>query len=93
MTNKKWSMEFNPKVIKELKKLDKQAQIKIINYLEFILDNCDDPRMLGKPLKSGAKNIWRYRAGNYRILCELQDAKMIILVVAVGDRKEIYEKN
>ena len=57
MMNKKWSIEFKPKAVKELKKLDKKPQAKIINYLEFIIENFEDPRMVGKALVGKATNI------------------------------------
>lgn len=62
---------------------------KIKVYLEKV-EALDNPRTLGKPLKSRFKGLWRYRVGNYRIVCEIQDQDLIVLVVRVANRKEIY---
>ena len=52
----------------------------------------DDPRQLGKPLKGQHSELWRYRVGDYRVVCDLRDEVLVVLVVRIGHRKEVYEK-
>lgn len=55
------------------------------------IEGCENPRKKGKPLKGNLKNQWRYRIGNYRILCRIEDYKVIVLVLNVGHKKEVYK--
>ena len=86
-----WTVEIDSYAEKALNKLDKPIQIKIRHYLEN-LERMDNPRQLGKALRGNLKGAWRYRVGNYRILCNIQDDKIIILVVDVAHRKNVYKK-
>ena len=86
-----WQIKFDPRAIKELKKIDKVAQKRIFNYLRKKIAIEENPRIFGKSLKGDKKGLWRYRVGNYRIICELQDKNMIVLVIKVGHRKSIYK--
>lgn len=88
-----WQIEFTSASIKQLKKLGPEPSKTIIKYLRQNVSTLDNPRQLGKVLK-GSKlgNLWRYRVGDYRILCELQDDKLVILIVEVGNRKDIYKR-
>jgi mRNA interferase RelE/StbE len=63
----------------------------ILRYLRERIANCDDPRRFGKALSHNKADLWRYRVGDYRIICEIQDRKLVVLVIAVGHRREIYE--
>jgi len=80
--------------IKDLKKIDKSQAKIIINWIEKNLNNCSNPRHISsyKNLTGNLKGHVRYRIGSYRIICEIQDDKLIIIAVAVGHRKEIYKK-
>ena len=86
-----WVYRFDGRALKELKKLDRQAQTQIIACLDERVAVNEDPRRFGKPLKANLAGLWRYRVGNYRILCQITDAELLVLVVAVGNRKNIYE--
>jgi len=77
--------------LKELKKLGHQAQRDIVAYLDEWVAGDADPRRFGKGLKADLAGLWRYRVGNYRILCQIKDQKLLVLVVAVGHRKDVYE--
>lgn len=90
--NKKWVVEFKPSAFKELSKLDKNIQEKIFKYFEKLSNNDLTPRAYGLQLQGKHKGLWRYRVSDYRIICEIQDNKLIILVLGVGHRKEIYSK-
>lgn len=77
---------------KELKKLDKYTQKIILLWLQKNLDGCTDPRIHGKALTANKVGQWRYRVGDYRILASIEDDKLVILVIAVGHRREVYSK-
>ena len=76
--------------MKELRKLGKQAQREIVDYLDERVAGEGDPRCFGKGLKADLAGLWRYRVGDYRILCQIQDGEMLVLVVAVGHRRDVY---
>lgn len=85
-----WKIEWDSKALKEAKKLDRKARKKIVEYLEKRVLASQNPYQLGKPLKGNKAGIWRYRVGDYRILCQIEDEVLIILIIAVGHRKDIY---
>ena len=86
-----WDYKISEPALKQLKKLDKQAAAKIIRYLDERILGTEDPRQWGKQLKGELNNIWRYRSGDCRILCQLQDEVFIVLVLKAGHCKDIYE--
>ena len=75
---------------KQLKKLDKFIAGMIIGWLKKNLEGCSDPRQHGKALTANRSGQWRYRVGDYRIIAEIQDDKIIILILTIGHRREIY---
>ncbi len=75
-----------------MKKLDKTAQFQILDYFDNRIALADDPRSLGKPLKSTFSGLWRYRIGDYRAICRIEDEKFVILVVRVAHRSKVYKK-
>ncbi|NKB64898.1 MAG: type II toxin-antitoxin system mRNA interferase toxin, RelE/StbE family [Gammaproteobacteria bacterium] len=85
-----WIIEFDPQVEKDLKKLSQKDKHRIFDFLENRLSHFESPRQSGKPLKGKKLEIWRYRVGNHRLLCEIQDNVLRILVLKIGHRKEIY---
>jgi mRNA interferase RelE/StbE len=87
----KWVYRFDARALKELKKLGTQAQRDLISYLDDRVLGEGNPRKLGTPLKGNLTGLWRYRVGDYRILCQIKDSELLILVVAVGNRKDIYD--
>lgn len=92
MTNKPlWELTFSKEARKDLKKLDKPIQKRLISYLKERVMTLEDPRTLGKSLGHEMSHIWRYRVGDYRILCEIIDQTLCIEVVQAGHRKEIYD--
>ena len=74
---------------KQLKKLDNSVKRKILDYMDDV-EKLADPRARGKSLVGNLSGFWRYRVGDYRVLCKIQDEKLIVLVVDIGHRKEIY---
>ena len=86
-----WVYRFDERALKDLRKLGKQAQREIIEYLDERIAGDQDPRRFGKGLKAELAEFWRYRVRNYRILCQIQDGELVVLVVAVGHRKDVYD--
>lgn len=86
-----WVYRFDQRALKELKKLAKEAQREIVAYLEERVAGDADPRRFGKGLKADLAGLWRYRVGDFRILCQIVDGELLVLVVAVGHRRNIYE--
>lgn len=75
---------------KQLAKLDNSVKKRILDYMDEIA-NLSDPRSKGKMLVGDLKGFWRYRVGDYRLICRIHDEELEILVVEVGHRKEIYD--
>lgn len=82
-----YKVEFSKKSLKQLKKLDRQIQRLIISWIEKHLDGTDNPRGHGKGLTGNRVNEWRYRIGDYRLICDIQDGNLVILALEVGHRK------
>ena len=85
-----YCVEYTKTSVKQLKKMDRKIAAFIISYIDEKLVNCEDPRINGKALKGNYNDIWRYRVGDYRILAKIDDHRVIITVVEIGHRKEIY---
>lgn len=86
-----WRVEYSERAVKELKKLDKYTAKLILAWIEKNLEGCTDPRVHGKGLTANRSGQWRYRIGDYRLLAEIQDNKLVILALPVGHRREVYE--
>ena len=87
----KYTVEYTPRAVKDLKKLDKPTRALIWGWIAKNLVDCENPRQHGKGLTANRSGEWRYRVGDYRILADIQDDKIVILVLTVGHRREIYE--
>ena len=83
-------VKFEAKAEKEFLTLTKSAQIQILKYLKKI-ENLENPRDFGKALSGNLKNYWRYRVGDYRLICKIQENELIIVVVAINRISKIYE--
>jgi len=86
-----FSVEYTDRFGKEFKKLDKFTQKMIKAWIQKHIEGCDDPRASGKALTADKRGPWRYRIGDYRLICEIQDDKLIILALRIGHRCEVYE--
>lgn len=86
-----WTIEYDEEAVRDLKKLDRQAQREILDYMERRIGRAEEQRPFGKPLRHSKFGLWRYRVRDYRIICQLRQAKLIVLVVAVGHRSAVYE--
>lgn len=86
-----WKIKFDRDVEKDLRKIDRSAQKKILSYLRNKIACSANPRQIGKPLKGKLSNLWRYRVDHYRIICRIEDKELTLLVVRIGHRKNVYD--
>ncbi|MCF0242088.1 MAG: type II toxin-antitoxin system RelE/ParE family toxin [Treponema sp.] len=84
------TLEYTKESAKEFKKLDKTVAVRIKKYMDEVAA-LKDPRSRGKGLVGNLSGYWRYRVGDYRILCRIQDDKLVIIVVEIGHRRNVYE--
>ena len=86
-----YSIEFAPEAVRELSKLDKPVSQRILKFLRDRLATIKNPRSIGSALK-GSKlgEFWKYRVGDYRIICHIEDKRLLILVLRIGHRREVY---
>ncbi|MEN8243539.1 MAG: type II toxin-antitoxin system RelE/ParE family toxin [Thermodesulfobacteriota bacterium] len=87
-----WTVRISDLAEKQLHKLDRPVQRRILDWLFDRIEGCKNPRHFGEPLKGDYAGLWRYRVGSYRILCKIQDRKIRVLVLTVGHRREIYKR-
>lgn len=87
----KYRVETTSRFDKEFKKLDKYTMKMIKAWIDKNLVNCDDPRIHGKALTANRSGQWRYRIGDYRLLCLIEDNNLVILALSVGHRREVYK--
>jgi mRNA interferase RelE/StbE len=86
-----YKVEFSERAFKEFGKLDRYTQKLIYAWIKKHLVHNENPRSLGKPLVGNKSGQWRYRIGDYRLLCLIEDDKLIILVLGVGHRSKNYK--
>ncbi len=86
-----WRVEFDAGAKRDLEKVDKTIALRITKFLRERVGQLDDPRSIGEALKgSRLGDFWRYRVGDYRIICDLQNQRLLVLVLRIGHRREIY---
>jgi len=85
-----YNVETTERFDKEFKKLDKYTQRMIKAWIEKNLVSCSDPYQQGKGLTANQSGYWRYRIGDYRLICEIQEKRLVILALTVGHRREVY---
>jgi mRNA interferase RelE/StbE len=86
-----WRVEFNPDAARDLRKLGHVGQRLVLNYLRKRIATTEDPRRFGHALVGDLKGLWRYRVGDFRILVSIEDDRLLVLVVTVGHRREVYD--
>lgn len=86
-----WTINYSDRALKSLRKMDKQNARRIVDFMDLRIAVAADPRHSGKPLKGELGEFWRYRVGDYRILCEISDDELIILAATIGHRREVYD--
>jgi len=86
-----WKVEIDPSAVRELRKIDQQQARRILTFLHERVALLDDPRSIGQALKgSRLGSYWKYRVGDYRIISSIEDAALRILVVRIGNRRDVY---
>ena len=84
-----WRVEWDERAVGDAKKLDKPVRRRVARFLRGRIATEGDPRRIGKALV-GASGLWRYRVGDYRIVCRIEDEHAVVLVMAVGHRSSVY---
>ncbi len=87
-----YKVVFSEHALKDLKKLDRQTAAMILGWVRKNLEGCDNPRQHGKALSANRSGQWRYRVGDYRLLAQIQDTVITILILNVGHRSDVYDK-
>jgi mRNA interferase RelE/StbE len=88
-----WTIEIDPRAAKQFEKLDSRTAARLRDYLRDRVATLDNPRQLGKALQgSTLGEFWVYRVGDYRIICDVQDRRLVVLVLALGNRREVYRR-
>ena len=85
-----WTIDYTQTARNQLKKLDKTVARRIADFLDDRVAKQEDPRTLGKALTGPLGTLWRYRIGDYRVICEIQHRAVTILVIRIGHRREVY---
>ncbi len=86
-----WQIEFDPEALQDLRKIDKPIQIRLVGFLRTRVSSLTNPRDIGEAL-SGQRlgNYWKYRVGDWRIICDIQDQKILVRVLRIGHRRVVY---
>lgn len=85
-----WRVEITRTAEKQIQKLNRTVQESIIRFLRERVQTADNPRQSGRPLHGDKGGLWRYRVGDYRLICDIQDERITVLVLRVGHRKDVY---
>lgn len=85
-----WKLEFVPRAEKALQKLGAVDQGRVRKFLRANIEGCEDPRRLGKPLAGTKSEYWRYPIGDIRVLCRIEEDRVVVVVVEIGHRREVY---
>ena len=87
----KYKVQFTKRAMKDLKKLDRSTSALILGWVRKNLENCENPRIHGKGLTANRSGQWRYHVGDYRLLAEIEDNIITILILNIGHRSDIYK--
>lgn len=87
-----WTVEISAFAQKQLEKLDRPAAARILDWLESRLEGSGNPRHFGEALRGELAGLWRYRIGDFRVICEIQDHRLVIYALSIGHRRGIYRK-
>jgi mRNA interferase RelE/StbE len=85
-----WTIDIARTAEKQIKKLGRPAQQSIVRFLRERLRAADNPRQWGKPFHGDKRGLWRYRVGDYRLICDIQDEKITVLILEIAHRKDVY---
>lgn len=85
-----WRVQIDDRAARDIRKLDSEVQRRILSFLRKRVATEADPRRLGQPLTGPKTGLWRYRVGSYRLICRIEDARVVVLLLTVGHRREVY---
>ena len=85
-----WSVEWDERARRELRRLDRSVQRAILRYFSERIQTDDDPRRFGRALRHALGGLWRYRIGDHRVICHVEDERLVVLVLGVAHRREVY---
>lgn len=87
-----WTIEYTETALRALRKMDRQVARRLLDFMDGRVATADDPRALGKPLRGAALgDFWRYRVDDWRLICDVQDSRLVVLVVDAGHRSRVYD--
>lgn len=87
-----WRIELSATTRKQLRKMGRDDAVAILRYLRQRIATDEDPRRFGDPLRKELTGLWKYRVGDWRVICDIQDEKVVVLVLRVGHRGQVYRK-
>jgi mRNA interferase RelE/StbE len=87
-----WKIDYTDSARLQLRKLDKQTSKRILDYMDGRIAPLEDPRSTGRALTGPLGELWRYRVGDYRIICDIQDGALLVLAVRIGKRNDVYRR-
>jgi mRNA interferase RelE/StbE len=85
-----WTIEYEQAALDQLRKLDRRVQRRIVDYMDERVALANNPRSQGHALTGRFSSLWRYRVGDYRVICRIEDERLVVLVVGIGHRRDIY---
>lgn len=85
-----WTIDYTASALGQLRKLDRPTARRIVDYMDERIAGMSNPRSAGKALTGPLGGLWRYRVGDFRVICEIQDGALRVLVVQLGNRREVY---
>ena len=87
-----WKIEYTKESVRQLNNLDKPVRRRIFEYLDDRIQGGKNPRHFGEALTANLSGLWRYRVGDYRIICRIEDERVLVLVLAIGHRRDVYHR-
>lgn len=87
-----WALAYSERARRQLRKMDPGQRAIVLSWMDKNIDGCDDPRTHGKGLTANRSGQWRYRIGDYRVLCDIVDEKLTVLAIEIGHRSKAYER-
>lgn len=85
-----WTIEYTASAKSQLRKLDRHAARRIVDYMDSRIAGLEDPRSIGEALVGPLRGLWRYRVGSCRVICDIRDRVLCVLVVRIGNRRDVY---
>lgn len=87
-----WRLEYSDRARRQLRKLDATQRAIVLAWMDKNIDGCEDPRAHGRGLTADRAGEWRYRIGHFRVLCDIQDGRLVVLALNIQHRREVYRR-